>query len=184
MALTNIKKELQKLEKSKLIDLVADLYKKNKSVKEFFDFYVNPKENDLLIKYQDKIFLAFYPKNGYECKLKEARKAISDFKNLGVLQEYLAEIMLFYVETGVKYTNDYGDINESFYESIEKMFVKTLTTMRNGELLEQFEMRSSLVARNSEDIGWGFHDSISDIFYEFYEKEYEKLVGSKENPKK
>jgi Na+-transporting NADH:ubiquinone oxidoreductase subunit NqrC len=51
MGLTDIKKELKKLDKDKLIDLVAALYKKNKSVKEFFDFYVNPDERELFNKY-------------------------------------------------------------------------------------------------------------------------------------
>jgi hypothetical protein len=56
MGLTNIKKELKKLDKAKLVDLIADLYKKNKSVKEFFDFYVNPDESVLFDKYRDKVF--------------------------------------------------------------------------------------------------------------------------------
>jgi hypothetical protein len=30
--------------------------------------------------------------------------------------------MLFYVEMGVRYTNQYGDINESFYTSMESMY--------------------------------------------------------------
>jgi Na+-transporting NADH:ubiquinone oxidoreductase subunit NqrC len=61
MSLTDIKKELKKLDKDKLIHLVADLYKKNKSVKEYFDFYVNPNEKYLFDKHRNKIFEAFYP---------------------------------------------------------------------------------------------------------------------------
>jgi hypothetical protein len=38
MGILDIKRELRKLDQEKLIDLVTDLYKKNKSVKEFFDF--------------------------------------------------------------------------------------------------------------------------------------------------
>jgi hypothetical protein len=38
MDLTELKKELKKLDKDKIIDLVTELYKKNKSVKEFLDF--------------------------------------------------------------------------------------------------------------------------------------------------
>ena len=34
MGLAEVKKELKKLEKDKLIDLIGDLYKKQKSVKE------------------------------------------------------------------------------------------------------------------------------------------------------
>lgn len=36
MGLKDIRKELEKPDKKKLINLVADLYKKNKSVKDFF----------------------------------------------------------------------------------------------------------------------------------------------------
>lgn len=115
MGLTDLKKELKKLDKDKLIDLVADLYKKNKFVKEFFDFYVNPDEKELFNKYRDKVFEAFYPKRGDNYKLKDGKQAISDFKKLGTSADSLADLMLFYVETGVIFTNDFGDIDEPFY---------------------------------------------------------------------
>ena len=95
MGLTDIKKELKKLEKEKLIELIADLYKKNKSVKEFFDFYVNPNERELFNKYRDKVFEAFYPRRGYNYKLKEGKQAISDFKNLDLLPTYLLILCFF-----------------------------------------------------------------------------------------
>jgi hypothetical protein len=89
MGLTDIKKELKKLDKDKIIDLVADLYKNNKSVKDFFDFYVNPNERELFEKYRDKVFEAFYPKRGYNYKRKDGKQAISDFKNSDLPQVYL-----------------------------------------------------------------------------------------------
>src|SRR4030042_2960625 len=122
MGLTNIKKELNKLDKNKLVELIADLYKKNKSVKEFFDFYVNPNENELFKKYKDKVYEAFYPKRGLGLKLKDGKQAISEFKKLGASLSLLADLMLFYVETGVEFTNDYGDIDENYYLSIERMY--------------------------------------------------------------
>src|SRR5215210_7150494 len=130
MGLTDIKRELKKLDKDKLISLITDLYKNNKSVKEFFDFYVNPNENELFKTYRDKVFEAFYPKRGFGYKLKEGKQAISDFKKLGVSTDLLANLMLFYVETGVKFTNDYGDIDENFYSSLEKTYVQALTLMK------------------------------------------------------
>lgn len=39
MGLADIKKELKKLDKNKLIELFAELYKKNNSVNEFLNFY-------------------------------------------------------------------------------------------------------------------------------------------------
>ncbi|MCZ2249001.1 MAG: hypothetical protein LC111_09610 [Bacteroidia bacterium] len=49
MGLIDIKKELKKLDKDKLIDLVAEFYKKTNQQKEFLDFYVNPNERYMAI---------------------------------------------------------------------------------------------------------------------------------------
>jgi len=168
MGLTDIKKELKKLDKNKIIDLVADLYKKNKSVKEFFDFYVNPDERELFNKYRDKVFEAFYPKRGYSYKLKDGKQAISDFKKLGPSSDLLADLMLFYVETGVKFTNDYGDIDEGFYSSMEKTYVAVLTLMEKENLLDKFAGRASKVVISTSGMGWGFHDYLCDIHSQFY----------------
>ncbi|OJV26754.1 MAG: hypothetical protein BGO32_07820 [Bacteroidetes bacterium 37-13] len=174
MGLTDIKKELKKLDKDKLIDLVADLYKKNKSVKEFFDFYVNPDERELFEKYRDKVFEAFYPKRGYNYKLKDGKQAISDFKKLGTSTDLLADLMLFYVETGVKFTNDYGDVNESYYKSLATTFVDSLTLMSKENLLDKFEGRVVKVVDDTSGIGWGFHDYLVQVWMDFYPSEDEE----------
>src|SRR6478609_10526772 len=132
MGLTDLKKELKKFDKDKLIDLVVDLYKKNKSVKGFFDFYINPNERELFEKYRDKVFEAFYPKRGFNYKLKDGKQAISDFKKLGSSADLLADLMLFYVETGVKFTNDFGDIDEGFYLSLEKNLYSSVDINEKG----------------------------------------------------
>ena len=49
MSKASLKKELQKLTKEQLIEQVLVLYGNNKSVKEFYSFYLNP-ENEY---YQD-----------------------------------------------------------------------------------------------------------------------------------
>lgn len=174
MGLTDIKKELKKLDKDKLIDLVADLYKKNKSVKEFFDFYVNPDERKLFEKYRAKVFEAFYPKRGCNYKLKDGKQAISDFKKLGTSTELLADLMLCYVETGVKFTNDFGDINETFYKSLATTFVDSLTLMRKENLLDKFEDRVEKVVDDTSGIGWGFHDYLVQVWIDFYPTEDEE----------
>ncbi len=168
MGLTDLKNELKKFDKDKLIDLVVDLYKKNKAVKEFFEFYVNPNERELFEKYRDKVFEAFYPKRGFNHKLKDGKQAISDFKKLGASADLLADLMLFYVETGVKFTNDFGDIDESFYISLEKTYVQALTLMRKEDLLEKFADRSSNIIKDTDGIGWGFHDYLADVYSNFY----------------
>ena len=182
MGLTDIKKELKKLDKDKLIGLVADLYKKNKSVKEFFDFYVNPDERELYNKYKDKVFEAFYPRRGFNYKLKDGKQAISDFKKLGTSADLLADLMLFYVETGVKFTNDYGDINEPFYKSLATTFVDSLTLMNKENLLDKFEGRVEKVVDDTSGIGWGFHDYLVQVWIDFYPSEEDEDFAEDNNP--
>jgi len=168
MGLTDIKKELKKFEKDILIELVADLYKKHKSVKEFFDFYINPDEKELFNKYCERVLNAFYPKRGFGYNLKEGKTAISDFKKLGSSTELLADLMLYYVETGVRFTNDFGDINEAFYSSLEKTYLGALTLMRKESLLDKFADRALKVVDDTSEMGWGFHDYLAYVYSDFY----------------
>jgi hypothetical protein len=175
MGLADLKKELKKLDKEKLIDLIGDLYKKNKSAKEFFDFYVSPNEDELFKKYRDKVFEAFYPKRGYGYNLKDGKQAINDFKKLGPATELLANLMLFYVESGVKFTNDFGDVNEAFYNSLTTTFVDALKIMDKENLLSHFEERVEKIVNDTSGIGWGFHDYLVQVWFDFYpsDDEYE-----------
>jgi hypothetical protein len=168
MSLSDIKRELKKLDKDKLIDLIADLYKKNKSVKEFLDFYVEPNERELFRKYREKVFESFFPKRGFGYSLKNGKQAISDYRKLGPSSESLADLMLFYVETGVAFTIDFGDIDENFYSSLESTYVQALKLMRKEDLLDKFSDRARKVIDDTKGFGWGFHDYLSMAWFDFY----------------
>jgi len=168
MGLADLKKELRKFDKEKLVDLVADLYKKNKSVKELLDFYVNPNEKELFLKYKDKVYEVFYPRRGDRFKLSDGKKAISDFKKLEASKELLSELMLFYAETGVEFTNEFGDIDEPFYNSIASVYSSALTLMNKECILDKFADRAKQIVDDTSGIGWGFHDELGDIYCEFY----------------
>ena len=169
MGLTDIKQELRKLDKEKVISLVSELYKNNQSVKEYVDFYINPKENELFDKYRNKVFEAFYPKRGYDFKLKEGKKAISEFKKLRPSSLLIADLMLFYVETGVKFTNEFGDISESFYSSLETTYGAALKLMEKENLLVELKDRAEEIVNDTCNIGWGFHDYLGQVYSSFYE---------------
>ena len=175
-----INKELNKLDKDKLVKLICELYKKNKSVKDFFDYYFQPDEKGLFEKYRDKVFEAFYPKRGFHLKLKDAKQAISEFKKFEPTPKYLADLMLFYVECGVKFTNDYGDIDENFYNSIANMYEDALKLMKKKSLLEIFIQRTDKVVTDTRGIGWGFHDELGDINFEYHADYRDDAIESEE----
>ncbi|SEP42455.1 DUF6155 family protein [Mucilaginibacter sp. AW1-7] len=163
-----LKNDLTKLDKKALIEILADLYKKNKQVKEYLDFYFKPDEDGLFEKYQAKVYETFYPKRGFGYNLKQGKQYISEFKKLEASAALLAALMLFYVQTGIQFTNDYGDIDETFYNSLSSTYASALKLLKKEDLLDQFEERAFQLLLDSKNIGWGLNDSLSYTFYNFY----------------
>lgn len=83
------------MSKNLLVEHILDLYEKNSSVKEFYTFYLNPANEKLLAeKYKKLIRKEFNVENPMRSteKFSNAKKAISDFKNLQPSPEYLADV--------------------------------------------------------------------------------------------
>ena len=171
MGLADLKKELKTLDKDQLIALVADLYKKNKAAQEYLDFYVQPNERERFEHYRARVVAAFFPKRGYQLRLREGKQALSDFQKLEPAAELVADLLLVYVETGVRFTNEYGDIDEAFYTSLENTYAKALALMKQVKLLPHFAARTAQVVRDTSGIGWGFHDYLAEVREEFYRGE-------------
>lgn len=170
MGLREVKKVLTQLNKPELIGLLSDLYKKNKTVREHLDFYSQPDEGALFEKFKERVYDAFYSDGGFNYSLREGRQAIRNFKNLGASPSLVADLMLFYVETGVEFTNDFGDIDERFYASIENMYESTLELIQKEGALNVFAKRAEKVVDDTAGIGWGFHDSLAATYWEYYSR--------------
>lgn len=168
MSKRELKKELESFDKKKLIDLIADLYDKNKSVKEYLDYYVNPNEKESLKNYKSKVKEAFYPKRGFGFKIAIGKKAISDFRKLKPSSDSLIDLMMCYVESGVEFTNDFGDINEGFYSSLESVYYDVMKLIDKNGLHDKYKIRAYEILKETENIGWGFHDTLSDFYYQIY----------------
>jgi len=77
--------------------------------------------------------------------------------------------MLYYVEMGVEFTNTYGGINESFYNSVEGMYqsvVDSINKPKNSEIFSALRKRLKAVVDDTSGIGWGFHDNLSIMYFE------------------
>lgn len=168
MGFLEVKKELQRLDNKDLIKHIGELYKKFPAVKEYFEFFVSTDEAELLERYKSKVYEGFFPNRGYQLKLSVSRKAMNDFKKLGASQEANIRLMLFFVQCGVDFTNSYGDISESFYTSMENMYAKAVELIKKESLLSIFQQQAKKIVDDTSHIGWGFHDYLSDVYYEHY----------------
>jgi hypothetical protein len=105
-------------------------------------------------------------------RLSIAKKAVNDFKKASQNKEAVLDLMIFYVETGTKFTNEYGDINEAFYMSMESMHEKVVSLLNKTEdarLIEHFRPRLEAIVKNAEGTGWGYYDNLSDLYGELRE---------------
>ena len=171
MSKQKLKKELQRLTKEQLIEQILDLYEKNKAVKEFYDFYLNPyNDKELVEKYKKIIRKEFNLVSPERAGLKYsvAKRAISDFKNLQPSPEILADVMLTLPECACEFTFTYGDMEEPFYNGAYNNFVSALKFMSKYGILDNFKLRVEQCVKWASVCGYGFADDIADIFYEYY----------------
>lgn len=169
MAKAELKKLLLSMDRTELISLILDLYSAKKEITEYLDYFVNPDEADQFLKAKRTIENEYFPLRGCpKERLSVAKKAISDFSKLKPTQEQVAELMIFLVECGCKYTNEYGDMNDSFYTGMENNFNRALKFMKKHNLLKQFKANAERCVELSSPCGYGFADTIEIIFDEYY----------------
>lgn len=166
-----LKKELLKLTKEQLVEHILDLYDKNKAVKEFYDFYLNPhNEKELVEKYKKIIIKEFNVERPERSGLKfsVAKRAISDFRDLQPSPEALADVMLTLPEYACEFTYTYGDMEETFYNGAYNNFVTALKFIHKHDLLENFKLRAEQCVKWASVCGYGFADDIAEVFYDYY----------------
>jgi hypothetical protein len=137
--------------------------------------WVTQGREGIIEEYREKIVRQFEPKRGFpRLDLRAARKAISDYKKATNDPLGTIELMLSYLESGLTVTEEYGDIDEPYYNSLESVLeslVKMLKGAMNAELYFTHEDRLRRLRSRTHDLGWGigdyFDDEISDLA-EFY----------------
>jgi len=164
----SLKKYLDQFTKMQLIEQILELQKKYKDVKTYYEFTLNLTSPAQADKVKKAIHKLFNPSSMSDPKLREARREVSLFRKLSPPEDSVADVMLHYVECGVEFTNNYGDINEPFYNSIASMFYDACEYIQKNELQNLFKERCRKIMYATDGIGWGFHDELSQYFYDFF----------------
>jgi hypothetical protein len=174
MSKAALKKELQSLTKEQLTEHILVLYDTFKPVKEYYEHYLHPQnENELMEKYRDIIVKEFFPKSNRigQARFSVAKKAIADFKVLHPSPELLAELMITLPEMACLFTHECGDMSESFYTSASNNFEAALKFIKKEDLLSKFKSRCKACVTASKWCGYGFEDEMNDLFDEYYPEE-------------
>jgi hypothetical protein len=171
---TTIRQQVSSWDKSDLIALIKDLFEADSGNRDFILARCKAGEDttEVLERYRGKIVEQFYPARGFgKLKLGEARKAIRDYRKATGSLPGTVELMMTFVENGVKFTHDFGDIDERFYNSVESMLDELAALFRGAAkaIYPQFQGRLARLEKLTDGIGWGFHDFIGEVVGELEE---------------
>ena len=171
MSWREINHSLKKMDNQQIVSIIKDLYVLNKINKTFLSTKLLPTSFDKILEESKKtIENQFFPKRGYgKCNLAVVKKVISDYKAITKDTFGCLDLMLTYVEQGTDFVNQYGDIQENAYSSMESVFEKFSGIIKKKENIPSFEafrIRIEDLEKNVQGIGYGFGDHMSWIIDE------------------
>jgi hypothetical protein len=145
--------------------LVKDLHDASPENRDFLRarFDAENSGGEALEKYRRKIIEQFVPQRGFgKLKLAEARKAIRDYRKATGNVAGTIDLMLTYVENGTEFTQQFGDINEAYYNSLESVLNELggLLRREGRENYPKCRDRLARVEQLASHIGWGYGDYV------------------------
>ena len=171
-----VKKAIAEYDKTALVGLIADLYDFSDKNKHFLHarFALG---TDPLKPYKKIIFDALNPDvmRNEPIRIAKGKQAILDYAKAIGNPKGTLELMLYFVESGTRFTLEFGDIDENYYLSLERMYRKAIGLLQtfDKESIDEYHNRFERLVVSTKDIGWGYHDSLADIFYEAFPDENE-----------
>lgn len=169
-----MKSALVDIDHKQLLKLVADLYRFSKENQAFLHARFGVAD-DPIEPYKKTIDECMHPDiySNKPIQIAKAKKAISSYSKavgdpLGVI-----ELMVFFVECGNNFTVSFGDIDEGFYDSLNGMYRRAIQKILSlpEEQQSVFRVRLEQIMTSSSGIGWGYHDMISDDYYDAFPEE-------------
>ena len=172
MTLTELKKYLSNINDAEMKKLLCHIYKNSEMAEKMMNVFLlgSNYENKLLKDYREKMYKVFFPNDIIHAgfSLAWAKSLVSEFKKIGTELELVLELQLYYVECGTDFTNAFGDIDMAFYNSMCSVYhtvIQAVNHHENNYLYQKFEKRLYHIVKESEGIGWGYHDYVSEEFF-------------------
>ena len=171
-----LENHLQHLEKKELLAEVSKLFTRVEQVREYYqmEFGGKAEREKVLADYKKQIRSQFYSSRSASPRMPKAaelRKIINAFKKVAVVQYDVVDLMLYRVETAVEFTNDFGDIDQSFYQSTIKTYCDALQLIDKEKLHSYFNDRCGQIVDDASGIGWGFYDTLWEFFHFYFPDE-------------
>jgi len=149
-------KYLQSLDKEELENQVLELYAKFKPVRDYYGFVFNPKEEKLMEEARFKISKEYFPTNGRKPKARRsvAQKLIKNYMTLELDPTLLSDLMLFNIETAIRFNARKPARQESFYKSVLNSFEQAVEYIEANGLKAIHKERLTEILDSVYDQEW------------------------------
>ncbi|MBA6153071.1 DUF6155 family protein [Gelidibacter maritimus] len=153
MAIRALKKELNQMDKTEIIKLILEMYKKIPDAKDYLDIFTTGDIQELAEKYKKDIEKYVYP-SGREMNLREteARKIIRTVRKMNIT-ELNIELELHYVSCCLEIIEDFGYWDEKYYMAMETMFYSAVNGINKMGIEEKYLERIKTLSDKASDFG-------------------------------
>lgn len=170
MRTSTLKKQLVAKSQSEMVDLVMQLCKLDRNNEAFVKQHLGDHTgvDEALDRSKAALRKQLWPDRGLpKLKLGEAKKAINQFQKISRHPYLTLDLMLYYVELGVRCTREYGEMYSEFYSSMITMFQAVLGRLLEldaPEVISKLKPRVEACVTGSSGIGWGFGDEMRSLY--------------------
>jgi hypothetical protein len=153
MAFREVKKELSGMEKTEIIKLISEIYKKVPGAKTYLDIFATGEIKKLVENYKKEIERYIYPKGrNMQIRETEARKIIRTVQKMKIT-ELNVELELHYVACCLEVIEDFGYWDESYYIALEKIFYSATNGINELGMYEKYEERIIGIINKASEFG-------------------------------
>jgi len=153
MGLREVKSKLNSLDKTEMIKLISEMYKKIPTAKNYLDIYATGNIKELVEKYKKEIERYIYPAgNNLVLKEAEAKKLIRTVRKMKVI-ELNIELELHYVHCCLDVISDFGYWNDNYYLSIDSMFNSAIVGIEELGIEDEYSERVAHLSSRANEFG-------------------------------
>ncbi len=168
---SSVKGRLMRLDKKGLLGLTKDLFDLSPENREFLSARFTPEGtggHQPIAKYRLRIKAAFNETDEH-IKFGPIRKALREYRKATSDIGGTLDLTLFALELGTDFTNEYGDIDGPYYDSLLTLleeFRCLIVSPENRNLYPMFEERLTQLQADANGIGWGYGDGVDEVVQE------------------
>ncbi len=157
-----LKKYLAELQKEDLEEQILDLYERFPSVKKYYDFVFNPKEDKMIQEAKLKISNEYFPvrRKRPRARRSTAQKFIKNFILLGMDPFKIADLMLYNLEIAATFEEN-KKVPETFYKSMLNSFTELLQFVSYHGILDEFKSRVLSIYEITQNRDWPFGEGFA-----------------------